>query len=79
MANPLSPSPHYSVFRLPMVLQATALSRSTVYAMMAEGRFPKPMKLGERAVGWPETEIAAWLQSQGHMAERDIYRQRPGR
>ena len=53
----------YSVFRLPKVLQATALSRSTVYAMMADGRFPKPVKLGERAVGWPEAEIAAWLKS----------------
>ena len=52
-----------SVFRLPKVLQATALSRSTVYAMMADGRFPKPVKLGERAVGWPEVEIAAWLES----------------
>ena len=52
-----------SVFRLPKVLQATALSRSTVYAMMADGRFPKPMKLGERAVGWPEVEITAWLES----------------
>lgn len=52
-----------SVLRLPKVLQATALSRSTVYAMMADGRFPKPVKLGERAVGWPEAEIDAWLES----------------
>lgn len=56
-------SKHYTVFRLPKVLEATALSRSTVYAMMAEGRFPKPMKLGERAVGWSEAEIAKWLES----------------
>lgn len=53
----------YSVVRLPKVLLAAALSRSTVYAMIADGRFPKPMKLGERAVGWPEVEIAAWLES----------------
>ncbi len=52
-----------AVFRLPKVLQATALSRSTLYVMMSDGRFPKPMKLGERAVGWPEAEIAAWLAS----------------
>jgi prophage regulatory protein len=46
------------ILRLPKVLQATALSRSSIYVMMAEGRFPKPLKLGERAVGWPEAEIA---------------------
>lgn len=63
MAIPVTANQPMSVFRLPKVLQATALSRSTLYAMMAEGRFPKPMKLGERAVGWPEAEIAAWLES----------------
>lgn len=39
------------------------LSRSTLYAMMAEGTFPKPIKLGKRAVGWREADIAAWLES----------------
>lgn len=41
----------------------TGLSRSTLYAMMAEGEFPKPIKLGKRAVGWREADIAAWLES----------------
>ena len=69
MANQTYSSQNNAVFRLPQVLQATALSRSTVYAMMADGRFPKPMKLGERAVGWSEAEIAAWLESR--IAARD--------
>ena len=32
------------------VTQATALSRSAVYALMAESRFPKPIRIGSRAV-----------------------------
>ena len=48
--------------RRPAVETLTGLSRSTLYAMMAEGRFPRPIKLGERAVGWSETEISAWLE-----------------
>lgn len=51
------------ICRLPDVKAQTGLSRSTLYAMMAGGRFPKPMKLGERAVGWTEADIAAWLES----------------
>lgn len=39
------------------------LSRSAIYAQMAEGVFPKPLRLGKRAVGWPETAIAQWLAS----------------
>lgn len=36
--------------------------RSAIYAMVAEGSFPKPIKLGARAVGWLESEVSAWLQ-----------------
>ena len=56
------------ICRLPDVKAQTGLSRSTLYAMMALGRFPKPMKLGERAVGWSEAEIAKWIE--GRKAER---------
>lgn len=31
--------------------------------MIAEGTFPKPIQLGKRAVGWPESAIAEWLES----------------
>lgn len=51
------------IYRLPDVLTRTGLSRSTLYAMCAEGTFPAPIKLGLRAVGWAETEINAWLDS----------------
>lgn len=51
------------ILRRPAVERATGLSRSTLYAMMAEGTFPKPVRLGKRAVGWPEEAVAAWLES----------------
>ena len=42
----------------------TGLSRSTIYARIAEGAFPRPIDLGGgRAVGWIESEIDAWLQA----------------
>ena len=37
------------------------ISRAGIYNMMAEGRFPKPVKLGERAVGWLEEDLKNWL------------------
>lgn len=39
----------------------TGLSRSTIYAMMATGQFPRPIKLSARAVAWPESVIQAWF------------------
>ena len=40
------------ILRLPVVLDRTGLSRSTVYLRVTEGRFPRPVSLGARAVGW---------------------------
>jgi len=39
----------------------TGLARSTLYALMAKGQFPRPVKLTGKAVAWPESKIAQWL------------------
>jgi prophage regulatory protein len=52
------------ILRLPNVLDRTGLSRSTVYLRVTEGRFPKPVSLGARAVGWIETEVEEWIARQ---------------
>ena len=51
------------ILRRPEVESRTGLSRSTIYAMMAEGLFPKPVRLGKRAVGWTDSTIDEWLES----------------
>ena len=53
----------FQIQRLPGVMAATGLSRSTIYAMMSAGSFPRPIKLGERAVGWLSKDLDAWLDS----------------
>ena len=49
-----------SILRRDEVERATGLPRSTIYEKIAQGSFPKPIRLSERAVGWLETEIEAW-------------------
>lgn len=52
------------ILRRPEVEARTGLSRSTIYAWMKEGAFPKPVKLGARLVGWMDTDIEAWVDAQ---------------
>lgn len=59
---------HGRVMRRPDVLEATGLSTSTIYEMMAAGEFPKPIRLGKRAVGWPESVIREWLETRQQVA-----------
>lgn len=37
-------------------------SRATIYRMIADGRFPKPKKLGHTVV-WPVQSIRDWINS----------------
>ena len=46
--------------RLPLVLRRTGLGRSTIYRLMTERKFPAPVKLAGRAVGWRATDLNRW-------------------
>ena len=49
--------------RMAAVEEAVAAKRSWIYAQIAQGKFPKPVKIfGERASAWLESEIVAWQQ-----------------
>lgn len=47
----------------------TGLSCTSIYRKIAEGGFPKPVPLGQQAVGWVESEVAEWQARR--IAERD--------
>jgi prophage regulatory protein len=49
------------LIRLPSVLERVGVSRSTLWSWVREKRFPPPVRLGLRAVGWRESEVDAWI------------------
>jgi prophage regulatory protein len=55
---------HNKLCRLPQVKAATGLSKSTIYARIAEGTFPKQISLGPRLVVWVESDIQSWIAQQ---------------
>ncbi|MEJ1470941.1 MAG: AlpA family phage regulatory protein [Candidatus Sedimenticola sp. (ex Thyasira tokunagai)] len=48
----LSTLPHDAIIRLPDVLRLFPVSKSTWWAGIKAGRYPSPIRLGDRAVGW---------------------------
>ena len=58
-ARPMNAS--IQILRLPQVCERIGLSRSMIYQLEAEQRFPRRIKIGLRAVGWIESEVQAWL------------------
>jgi prophage regulatory protein len=51
------------LLRLPQVIEITGLGRDTIYRYVRDGRFPQQRRIGERASGWREDEIRAWVDS----------------
>jgi len=49
------------MLRMPEVIQRTGLSRSTIYALMADDKFPRQIKVSENTAAWLEHEIEDYL------------------
>ena len=49
--------------RLPAVMARTGLRKTRIYALEAAGKFPKRVKISDRAVGWYAHEIDDFLSS----------------
>jgi len=52
------------IFRLAEIVEIISVSKATIYRWIAQGSFPKPIKLGgprSRSVGWKSTDIDEWI------------------
>ena len=52
-----------SVLRMAKLTDYTGMSRAQIYVLMKAGKFVDPIRLGERAVGWRQEEVDAWIAS----------------
>ena len=61
------------LLRRPEVLRITGMTRYMVDMLEEHGGFPKRVKIGQRAVFWPKTEIDAFIaaQKQGRQSVPD--------
>jgi prophage regulatory protein len=58
-----------NLIRLRPLCERVGLSRARIYQLIQQGRFPAPVKIGDKASGWVDEEIEALIESR--IAERD--------
>lgn len=58
------------IIRLKEVIDSTGLARSTIYKYIGEGRFVAPVSLGDRTIGFVESEVQDWILAR--IEERDL-------
>ena len=49
------------IWRLPRVSATIGMGRSWIYLAVQEGRFPSPVRIGSRAIGWKRSDVQTWL------------------
>ena len=59
------------ILRRQLVESQTGLSRSKIYDLITRDEFPRPIKIGARAVGWVEADVEAWINSRIDAAKRE--------
>ena len=51
------------LLRRRQVEEITGLSRSSIYRLMMDDEFPRPVKIGPAAVRWKASDLTTWLES----------------
>jgi prophage regulatory protein len=54
-----------NLLNLAEVAARLRLSRSTIYRLLSENRFPEPRRLSRARVAWAEADIEAWIEKKG--------------
>jgi len=60
--------------RLREVTNRVGMSRSWIYEEIAAGRFPKPIRIGERARAWVEAEVADYIDARVKQRDTELAR-----
>ena len=60
--------PRLIVLRRRQVEARTGLGRSSLYALIANGQFPAPIRLSANTVGWLEHEIDGWIAERARLS-----------
>lgn len=51
------------LIRRPEVEKMLSISCTTIYRLMSEGKFPKPVRIGDKAIAWRLSDIEAWIEA----------------
>ena len=54
-------STQQAIFRISQVCKATGLSKTSIYELIKQGKFKRPIQLSTRCVGWLSSDIEEFI------------------
>jgi len=61
-----------TLIRLPEVQRRTGYSKAWIYRLLKEGRFPKSVKIGSRAIAFVESEVDQWIEQRIAESRKEV-------
>jgi prophage regulatory protein len=58
------------LYRLRDLSARIGLARSAIYQAIKDGRFPKPVRIGARAVAWRHQDVERWIAERQREAQK---------
>jgi len=58
-------------YRLSQLNQQLSVSRSSIWAWVKEGSFPKPIKLGKNCTAWNAEDVHEWVQKRTLLSAKE--------
>ena len=56
------------ILRLPQVVARIGLSKNSIYRLIRQGEFPRPLQLTPNTVGWRVDEVDKWADARPRAA-----------
>lgn len=66
--SPVAPAPPPRLLRLKAVLDRVGVSKSSLYRMMQDGRFPRPLEITPGWKAWRECDVSKWIEQTAERA-----------
>ena len=66
----MNTSKEVQFYRLSQLKKQLSVSRSSIWAWVKEGTFPKPIKLGKNCTAWNSVDIEKWIEERKSLSEK---------
>lgn len=60
------------LIKMPEVMRRSALGKAWIYKLISQNRFPKPIKIGTRAIAFVESEIDEWINARIKESRKEV-------
>lgn len=61
-----------NLLRMPEIMRRTGYCKAWIYRLISQGKFPRPIKIGSRAIAFVESEVDDWINQRIEESRKEV-------